>query len=127
VYIDPEPAAAQSFNSFVDCLFLAILDANLIRDSIAILPMNAIRQLGVGRRVSRKRTMTRKLCRVRFRQKTGLNKAGIDLAAVASSVRRNPFLQDLPPDFPLFREAASNSLFVSLVTQTNFKVHLRTS
>jgi hypothetical protein len=121
VYIDPEPGGrTKSFNSFVDCLFLAILDANLIRDSIAILRLNAIRQLGGYAGLAEKNDAELVEC---VSSEKWLNEAGIDLAAVATTVRRNQFLQDLPPDFPLFQEATANSLFVSLVTQADFRAH----
>ena len=122
VYVDPEPGGrTKSFNSFVDCLFRAILDANLIRDSIAILRLNAIRQLGIGPGLAEKDDDAQLVECVSSEK--WLNEAGIDLASVAKNVRGNQFLQGLPPEFPLFQEVASNSLFVSLVSQADFKVH----
>jgi hypothetical protein len=122
VYVDPEPGGrTKSFNSFVDCLFRAILAGNLIRDSIAILRLNAIRELGDTPALVEAGDDEQLVECVSSQE--WFTEVGIDLAAVASTVRRNSFLQDLPPSFPLFQETKGNSLFVSLVSQADFEAH----
>ncbi len=120
IYVTPEPGGrTKSFSAFVDACYNALLASNVISSCCAILRLNAIAELYPDQRIvdaySDEQQLVEDLCNEEW-----FLSRQLDLAEIGRHIHANRFLQDLPPDFPLFKEASANSLFGSFVTQQDF-------
>lgn len=115
-YITPEPGGrTKTFPSFVDLIFEAIVRSNLLNVSIAILLIEAVRELYPNVPLDDDEDLLIK--NVFSAEWYSTNK--MDLGNLFANVYANEFLQDLPSEFPLF--IARQSLLVSLVSSAEFQ------
>ena len=126
VYVTPEPGGrTKSFSAFVDACYQAIVASNIISSCCAILRLNAIEELYPDKNISEscedEQQLIERLCTEEW-----FAAQEIDLGLVGRRIRENRFLQDLPPDFPLFKEAVASSLFGAFVSQQDFVTHYET-
>ena len=123
VYVTPEPGGrTKSFSAFVDSCYQAIVASDIITSCCAILRLKAIEELypesDVVDKFPDEEQLIRNLCTEEwFRDQE------FKLAEIGRHIHASPFLQDLPPTFPLFKEASAHSLFGSFVTQKDFVEH----
>lgn len=121
VIAQPEPGGrTKTFENFVDALVESILKTNIINDTLATLRLQAILALypnfDVESQFINEEDVSQKLNSEQWFME---NRQQIDLAKVHAQILSSPLLQNLPVDFPLFRQ--QSLLFaIGPLDQTSF-------
>ena len=120
VYTQPELGGrTKTFLSFVDLLYQAILQSDVIRNCLAILRLQAIDGLYPGF-LSEIESIDENELIENLNSRNWLKENNLDPAKIANMVCENKHLQELPPEFPIFEDRTS--LFTDLfVSQDTFK------
>lgn len=121
VYVTPEPGGrTKTFPIFVDLFFRAILDSGVLRDCLAILRLEAIRKLYPD--LIRDETIENEDTLISdLNNKEWFEQNHINLAKISEHIFQNRYLQDLPPEFPLFK--GRNSLLSVFISQLDLEKH----
>jgi hypothetical protein len=120
LYVVPESGGrTKTFASLLNLIFDAMLRLGIIEESLATIRLNAVTSLYTGGGPAFSPDDDVLIENLRSEQWYTDNE--IDLSAVRDAVRSHPSLQDLPPDFPLFREFARGGLYAEFVTQADFE------
>lgn len=121
VYVTPEPGGrTKTFPSFVDLFFKAILDSNVVRECLATLRLEGIRAL-YPELVLDEATGDEAVLINNLNTKEWFDQNHIDLVKLSSHIFQNKYVQNLPPDFPLFK--GRNSLLSAFVLQSDLETH----
>jgi hypothetical protein len=106
VYLTPEPGGrTKTFLSLVDLVFDSICDGGIIQTCLAILRLDAIRELGFENRISPAATEQEIIANLGSAE--WYKNQSIDYSQIAHHMRSNAHLQKLSPDFPLLAEGNS--------------------
>ena len=116
--IQPEPGGrTKTFPLFVDLIFQSIINSNIIKNSLAILRLNALLALyNKADLVDDDEKLISSLSDPKW-----YDKNNYDLNKISKYIVENPDLGDLPSDFPLVRE--QRSLLREFITEDHFKDH----
>jgi hypothetical protein len=116
IYITPEPGGrTKTFTSLVELMFQAILRSNVIDACLAILRIEAINTLYPGT-LNPEEDETLLIQSVNDIEWYKTHK--INYMRVLDLMSKNKYLQNLPPNFPLFW--GRNSLFAELTSKSDF-------
>jgi len=116
VYVTPEPGGrTKTFPSFVDLIFESIVRSNLLDISVAILLIDAIREVYPNIELDDDEDLLIE----NLSSRAWYSTKEMDLSRLFTSIYANEFLQDLPPEFPLF--LGRGSLLIDLVKSAHFK------
>ena len=103
VYVSPEAGGrTKTFPSFVDIVFNSIVKSDIIKNCLAILRLDSLRKLY--------KNADKKIIDLEDQQlfddlnsEEWFSKNGFDIFAISHDIYTNSYLQQLPPDFPLFQ------------------------
>lgn len=116
LYLTPEPGGrTKAFSSFVDLLYDAISQSNIIETCLALLRIEAIESEYPDIDISNddEAGLVEHL-----NSESWLKDKGIDPSKLISPISKNVYLQKLPADFPLLRSHCS--IFHSFITANDF-------
>ena len=124
IYVSPESGGrTKSFSALLDLWFEAILRSRVIEESLASIRLTALNEVAPQNPLNENDEDGYVMdC---LRDKSWYEQNGIDLAKVREVMSRNRHLQELPPEFPLFREVRPSGLFHQFVTLEDFAQHYR--
>lgn len=119
IYLSPEPGGrTKTFYNFVDSVALSIFDSNIIDESLAILRLGAISEINPGLNVKKEFSSDEEIVS-KLNSENWYEKKKISLIDINDKILNNTFLQELPPQFPLFQ--MPNMFTPDLVSKKNFK------
>lgn len=123
VYFSPEPSGlTKTFFRFIDKLFQAIIDMNLIDESLASLRIAAIQELYPDLDIEEFFTSEEELVKNLNDSKWFDEKQSIlKLDNIERHIERNKYLQTLPDTFPIFRYKNHFIFENDIVTQKEFE------
>jgi len=122
IYVAPEPGGrTKTFQSFVDLFFKSILGSNIIEYCLASLRLDAIYKIYPNINLDGDIKDDENKLISSLNSQEWLIKKGIDWTKLDALICGNEFLQDIPPNFPLFR--GRTTLFHPFISQDNFKRH----
>lgn len=105
--VTPEAGGrTKTFASFVDQIFAAVLRQHVIDECLAILRLEAIRELYPKTDLA-KELRNENTLRERLRSSEWFRKKNFDLRAISDHVASNERLQTLPATFPVIRDRSS--------------------
>ncbi|PHS11057.1 MAG: hypothetical protein COA78_10425 [Blastopirellula sp.] len=120
IYVPPEPGGrTKSFPLFIDCIFDSLVKSNIIRDCIAILRLKSIEHLYPDSTAVEQISDTDDLLTC-LENRDWYQDNSLDYIKIATDISENEFLQELPPEFPLFKESSGRYLFTDLVQTNDF-------
>ncbi|WP_417386019.1 hypothetical protein [Gimesia sp.] len=123
LYVTPEPGGrSKTFGSFVDLVFQSIISSNIIQNCAAILRLNGILE-AYPHALEDKDFEDEDELISNLNDEEWFKTKGINLSVVREFIQKNQFLQQLPPDFPLFTEINKHTLFPKMVTSEDFIIH----
>ncbi len=123
IYFAPEPGGrTKSFNSFIELFFNAVIKSEIINTCLAILRLEAIQSISPKFDLGSHFKTTNELI-YRLNDSEWLNNNKLSINEINNKMISNPILQDLPPEFPVFR--GSNTLINSVVNQNDFIIYFR--
>jgi len=103
LYVSPEAGGRiKTFPSFVDILFNSIAKSDIIKNCLAILRLEATKKLYQNAEEIIQHTDDEKLVND-LNTEEWFEKNGFDILAISEEIWGNEFLQQLPPEFPLFQ------------------------
>jgi len=121
IYVTPEPGGrTKTFPSFVDLFFKAILDSNILKECLAILRLEAIRNVYPEAAPDETAQPEAELIE-NLNTKEWFEERHFDLAKISNNIFENKYFQNLPPDFPLFK--GRNSLLGVFIRQSDIEIH----
>ena len=121
IYVAPEPGGrTKTFPIFVDLLFQSILGSNVIKSSLATLRYEAISE-AYPEHFSQLEALDEEVITNCLNDQDWFKEKGIDTKTISGIIFKNKYLQDLSPDFPIFK--GKQSFFPKFVTQDDFKEH----
>ncbi|MEX2633667.1 MAG: hypothetical protein WD267_06510 [Balneolales bacterium] len=116
--VAPEPGGrTKSFIKFVDLIFSAILNSNLIESSMSYLRLEAISHLMPNHDILHEDDENKLIELLSNKSWFEENKIGI--YDIYNEIKKNTFAQKLPSDFPLHL-SHSTSMFATLSTKNDF-------
>jgi hypothetical protein len=120
VHMQPELGGrTKTFLNYIDLFYKSILYAGIVDDCLAILRLNAIAEL-YPELLPSIESIAEDALIANLKSKDWFSENNIDGRKVANSICDNKYLQELPPEFPIFGER--NSLLTGfLVSQESFK------
>ncbi|MFA7418528.1 MAG: hypothetical protein WCZ90_02490 [Melioribacteraceae bacterium] len=123
VYFAPEPGGrTKTFNSFIDLLFDAIIKSNIINTSLAILRLEAINSIYPKFNMANKINNTEEIIEL-LNDEKWLTQNNLSNTEITSTILKNPHLQELPPEFPLYK---GRTFFMPpFIGQDDFLVYYR--
>ena len=121
IYVAPDPGGrTKTFLSFVDIVFKGMLRLNIVNTCLAIFRLEALNTLypeqDLSSLLDSEYSVVEDLNSLEW-----FNTRKIDLNRLNTEILKNRFLQNLPIDFPIFRDRYS--LLGSFVTQSDFEIH----
>lgn len=123
VYVTPELGGrTKTFSSFVDSIFISIIESNMINTSLAMLRLESISKLYPNAMSSLEELPEDELIR-NLNTEDWFKDSGLDAIDIESDILQSEYLQSLPTQFPLSQ--SRNRFLFSLVTQKNFEEHYR--
>lgn len=124
VYVFPELGGrTKTFTSYVDVFFQAILQSNIIKISLATLRLEAIVELYPDANLDIESQDENELVE-NLNSREWFKNNSLDTTKISQQIYANEYLQELPPDFPLF--IGRNSFILRpLVTQEDFEKHYK--
>lgn len=118
IIIVPEPGGkTKTFESFIDLLFESIFDSNVIDDSLLSLQLEGVINLDKTFNPEEYFSDENDL-RNKLQSPNWYSENNIDFRKISQQILANPYLQNLPQDFPLF---SSTFLLSQPVNQNDFK------
>ena len=102
----------------MDLLVKAMLDSNIVKECLAILRLEAIRAIYPDLQLEGSADDEAELVN-NLNSKPWFEQNQIDLARISAHVFQNQYLQDLPPEFPVFK--GRNSLLGGFVSQSDLE------
>jgi hypothetical protein len=122
IIIVPEPGGkTKTFESFVELFVGRIFESNVIEDSLISLRLDAILELYEDFQPEN-HFSTEEDLKAKLKLLDWYSENNIDVRRVAQKILSNPYLQDLPQDFPIF---SSTPLVFRLVDQNDFKEYFK--
>ena len=119
IYVTPEPGGrTKTFPTFVDIFFQSILSANIIKECLAILRLEAVTELYDDFDPDTEAEDENTLIDI-LTTKSWFEEHNYDVRTISNQLLQNKYLQDLPTDFTLFAER--QSLLKPFVSQTDFE------
>ncbi len=101
IYVTPEPGGqTKTFGSFVDLIFKAIIDSNVIRYCLATLRLEAIAELYPDLDLD---DYDEKELVDALNTEAWLAENSLDHNQILKHIYKNEYLQDLPPSFPIYK------------------------
>ncbi|RZK25756.1 MAG: hypothetical protein EOO43_04680 [Flavobacterium sp.] len=124
VYFQPEAGGkTKTFDSFVDLFFQAVIDTDIIKNSLAILRLESIISLKQSEEILElypENELVEKLNSDEWFGSEGKEKLDISRREITINILSNQHLQNLSKDFPLYRDT---KFLTPLVTQRDFEDH----
>ncbi len=119
VYVTPEPGGrTKTFSSFVDVFFQSILRSGIIRVCLATLRLEAIRELYP--KVDLASVLRDEAALISdLNSEEWFKRRKFSLTDISIRIFQNKYLQELPADFPVFKDR--NSFLGTLVTDDDFQ------
>lgn len=122
IYVPPESGGrTKTFPSFVDLMFESIIRSNIISACLAILRLEAVNELQPA--ILADYTGDEAALVSQLNSSTWFDEKKLRYTDIANAIYKNSFLQDLPPEFPVFQ--GRNTLVPAFVTQADFENHYK--
>jgi len=120
IILIPEPGGkTKTFESFIDLLFERIFESNVIDDSLLSLRLEGIINLDKTFNLE-EHFIDENDLKNNLQSPKWYSDNNIDFRKISQQILTNPYLQNLPQDFPLF-SSTSNPLLFHPVSQNDFK------
>ena len=123
LYVTPEPGGrTKTFTSFVELIFLTILQSKILEDCLASLRMDAASEVFPDIDLAADFTNERELIACLNSEKQ-LKQKGIEPSQLMDKIERNDFIRALPAAFPI--SACRKTLFKPFVTVKKFDEYFK--
>jgi len=121
IYVRPEPGGrTKTFPGFVDIFFQAIIKADVIKSTLAVLRLKAIQNLYPNVYKTLEGLSDENIINI-LDTEEWFNKNNIDLISLSEEIYKDAMLQKLPSDFPIF--CGRSSWLPAFVSTKDFVKH----